>query len=77
MSIQSLEFYTEAAAHDYMTAASDSKGHTLAYGVGNDMSKPFYTRQNSWAYIWHPDGIRGPIFRIGFTVRLSEYNPDF
>ena len=75
--IETLEFETEAGAHDYMTARAESKGKRLAYGEGNNMSGPFYMREGSWRYIWYPDGIRGSIFRIGFGVRLSEYNPGF
>ena len=76
MSIKSLEFNTEAGAHDYMSEHAARKGHRLASGVGNDMSRPFYLRQNSWSYIWYPDGISGAVLRVGFSVRLSEYNPD-
>ncbi len=76
MSIKSLEFNTEAGAYDYMAERAERKGYSLAYGVDNDMSRPFYLHQNSRSIIWYPDGIQGSIFRIGFISRLSEYNPD-
>ena len=77
MSLDTVNFETEAAAHDHMTERATAKGKRLAYGVGNDMSGPFYLRQNSWSYIWYPDGISGAVLRVGFSVRLSEYNPGF
>ena len=73
--IQTLEFETEAAAHDYMTAYAEIDNDTLAYGVGNNTKIPFYLREGAYRYLWYPNGAYGNIIRIGFTKRLSEYNP--
>ena len=74
--ITTLEFETEAAAHDYMTAHAEVVNNTLAYGVGNNTRTPFYQHEGSYHYLWFPNGMYGNIFRIGFAKRLSEYNPD-
>ena len=74
--INTLEFESEASAHDYMTASSEVDNNTLAYGVGNNTITPFYLREGSYHYIWYPNGAHGKITRIGFAKRLSEYNPD-
>tara|TARA_R100001143_G_C3273493_1_gene93298 strand:- start:95 stop:385 length:291 start_codon:yes stop_codon:yes gene_type:complete len=74
--INTLEFETEAVAHDYMTAHAEVDNNTLASGVGNNTRTPFYQREGSYHYIWHPNGAYGNIIRIGFTKRFCEYNPD-
>jgi hypothetical protein len=69
--IHTLEFATETSAYDHITERAATAGYSLQHGVGNDMSTPFYIREDSHHYIWHPNGINGAIFRIGFVKRLG------
>ena len=74
--IQTIEFESESSAHDYMTADAEVDNNRLAYGVGYNTRTPFYQRKGSYCYMWWPTGVYGKLFRIRFTKRLSEYNPD-
>ena len=77
MPAKTMNFNTEAGAIDYMLADATKKGCLLAYGAGNDMKRPFYTRRNAHTIDWWPDGHDGDLFVVGFHLRLSEYNPGF
>jgi hypothetical protein len=70
--IQTLEFETESSAHDYMCGRAEANGKTLASGVGNNTQAPFYLREGSYSYIWHPNGAYGNIIRIGFSKRFCD-----
>jgi len=42
---------------DYMRLDAESKGNKLCYGVGNDMSTPYYTFKSVNAVNYWPNGI--------------------
>jgi len=55
--INTREFKSYKAMLDYMRLDAESKGNKLCYGVGNDMSTPYYTFKSVNAVNYWPNGI--------------------
>lgn len=52
----------------YMVLQAAKRDRVLAYGVGNDMSGPYYTYQNSDTINFRADGINGPLEQLKFSI---------
>jgi len=66
--IETRMFETQKLAVQYMENSVTQRGLKLAYGVGNDMSGPFYTYQSRNVYSFKPNGIGNGIEYLGWKV---------